>query len=476
MKLLITTAFTLICFFAKSQFTVQVNAPQYKGGIAYLTYYYGKSMNIEDSAAANENGKMVFKKDTKLTPGVYSIVFPGKTKSFDFLAGDDVTEIKIDVPDTTDLVFKSKVTGSKENELFNEYQQYVATKGPLMEHERTAYKNSKTAVDSALHEKKFKEIENDITGYREAIINGKSTSMLAALLKSMKEPPVLIAAPKTKEDSLENYHYYKKHYWDGVSFDDPRIIRSPFFIPKVERYFRQVIPPVPDSIIKEADYLLLLSRSTPQMYRFLLNWLTDEYYYPKYMGQDAVFVHLFEKYHSKGISDWLNEKQIKAISDRAYMVMSNLIGKPAAPLMMSDSNGVEKALYNIKSNFTVIVFWDPSCGHCQHELPRLDSIYKAKWQKEGVTMYAVLTDNSHYSNWKKFINEHNLGAWTHVYETDAEKKAVEDARQPSYRQLYDVIQTPTIYLLDKDKRIIAKKLTMEQLDDLIDTKLKQPSK
>jgi hypothetical protein len=38
--------------------------------------------------------------------------------------------------------------------------------------------------------------------------------------------------------------------------------------------------------------------------------------------------------------------------------------------------------------------------------------------------------------------------------------------------LYDVIQTPTIYLLDKDKKIIAKKLTMEQIDDLLDVKIK----
>jgi hypothetical protein len=35
-----------------------------------------------------------------------------------------------------------------------------------------------------------------------------------------------------------------------------------------------------------------------------------------------------------------------------------------------------------------------------------------------------------------------------------------------------VIQTPTIYLLDKDKKIIAKKLTMEQMDDVLDMKIK----
>lgn len=105
--------------------------------------------------------------------------------------------------------------------------------------------------------------------------------MLAALLVSMKEPPVLNLHPETKEDSLKNYQYYKKHYWDGISFMDDRIIRTPFFLPKLEQYFRNVISPVPDSIIKESDYFLLLARSAPEMYKFLLNWLTDEYINPK---------------------------------------------------------------------------------------------------------------------------------------------------------------------------------------------------
>lgn len=472
MKSVITTALILLCFTAKSQYTVNLHTPQFDSGYAYLTYYYGKNMNVEDSALVDKKGNALFKKETPLQPGVYSIVFPGKSRSFDFLVGDNVTKMDIQVKDTNDLVLNSKVDGSPENALFQKYQEFIASKGPAMEHERSAYMQSKTTADSALHEKNYRELSQQLTNYREKLIEDEPNSMLAALLKSMKEPTLPIPYPKNRQDTLENYNYYKKHYWDGVTFTDKRIIRSPFFVPKVERYFRQIVDQSPDSVIKAADYLLLLSRTTPEMYKFLLNWLTDEYFNPKFMGQDAVFVHLFEKYHSRGVSNWLNEKQMKAITDRAYMVMSNLIGKPAAPLLMADSSGKEIPLYNIKSNFTVVVFWDPSCGHCQQELPKLDSVFKAKWKKEGVAIYAVLTDNSHFKSWKTFIADHKLGDWTHVYETDAEKKKVEDAKLPSYRQLYDVIQTPTIYLLDKDKRIIAKKLTLEQMDELLDTKIK----
>jgi hypothetical protein len=58
-----------------------------------------------------------------------------------------------------------------------------------------------------------------------------------------------------------------------------------------------------------------------------------------------------------------------------------------------------------------------------------------------------------------------------VYQTDVQKKSIEDAKKPSYKQLYDVIQTPTLYLLDKDKRIVAKKLTLEQLNDVLQMKI-----
>ena len=475
MKLIFTFFLFLFAFSNVNAqgYKVTLETPNYKSGLAYLTYYYGKNMNVQDSAAINSQGVAVFTGKAKLPPGVYSIVFPGKNKLYDFLVDkEQVINIKAD---TSDLLNKAQVTGSKENILFQQYQKYVAIKGKLLQEELDAYKNATTKEDSSAHQKKYEEINEELNNYREKIIKEHPESMLAALLTSMKQPGVKDQHPVTRQDSLENYEYYKKHYWDGVTFMDDRIIRTPFFLPKVEQYFRNVVSPVPDSIIKASDYLLLLARSSPEMYKFLLNWLTDEYIYPKYMGQDAVFVHLFEKYHSQGVSSWLNEKQLKTISDRAYMLMSNLIGEQAANLQMVDSNGVSKPLYDVKSDYVVVCFWDPTCGHCQVTVPRLDSIYNAKWKKEGVSMYGVLTENKDLELWKEFIKAKKMNNWINVYETDAQKKIVEQSKQPSYKQLYDVIQTPTLFLLDKNKKIIAKKLTLEQIDDLLNVKIKTPA-
>jgi len=355
----------------------------------------------------------------------------------------------------------------------------VAVKGKQLQIEKEAYNKATTKADSVKHESNYTMYNKELNGYRDSIIKNKPESMMAALLNAMKESPYISKAPVTHQDSVDNYNYYKSHYWDGITFMDERIIRTPFFLPKLERYYREVMPQSADSIIKDIDYKLLLARNAPEMYKFMLNWLTDEYINPKYMGQDAVFVHLFNKYHSKGLSSWLNEKQMETITRRAYMQMSNLIGEKAANLEMLDTAGRLAPLYNVKAPYTVVVFWDPTCGHCKEELPRIDSVYRASWKASNVKIYAVLAEDQK-PEWLKYINEHHIADWVHVYQTKEMGEAITASQKPGYKQLYDVISTPTLYLLDSEKRIIGKKLTWKQLHDLLQVKIsaekKQPNK
>jgi len=431
----------------------------------------GPNLNVEDSAAVNSKGVAVFTGKRKLPPGIYAMVLPGKRITLDFFVDkEQVITVKVD---TTDLVNKTVVTGSKENVLFQQYQQNIAGKGKLLEAERQAFMKSTTKADSALHEANYLKYNKELNDYRESIIKTHPNSMMAVLLKAMKEPKTLGKKMVTHSDSLENYYYYKAHYWDGITFMDDRVLRTPFFLPKFEKFYREIIVPDPDSIIKEADYQLLLARSSPEMYKFLLNWLTDEYLNPKYMGQDAVFVHLFEKYHSKGLTSWLNEKQMETISRRAYMLMANLIGLKAADLEMVDTANKSAPLYQVDAAYTVVCFWDPTCGHCKEELPRIDSIYRASWKAHGVKIYAVLSADSKQDlkpEWIKYIREHNLQDWINVYQTKETETAIQAANKAGYRQLYDITMTPTLYLLDKEKHIIGKKLTWKQLDELLQVK------
>jgi thiol-disulfide isomerase/thioredoxin len=153
--------------------------------------------------------------------------------------------------------------------------------------------------------------------------------------------------------------------------------------------------------------------------------------------------------------------------------MANIMGTAAADIMLPDTSGILTGLYDLKADYTVVVFWDPTCGHCREVLPRLDSFYRAKWKLAGLKMFAVSkeTDGSK-KDWMGFVHDHKLEEWVHVYYSKAEDKMRIEGGIPGYSQLYDIQSFPTLYLLDKEKRIVAKKLAVDQIDDVLQLKRK----
>jgi hypothetical protein len=188
---------------------VTLKTPNYKKGIAFLTYHMGKSLNVEDSAAVNNKGIAIFTGKRRLPGGIYSIVFPGKDKSFDFFISTE--QVITITADTSDLLNKTSVVGSKENILFQEYQKKSAAKIALLNKEKNAYSKATTKEDSALHEKNYAMYNKQLNDYREGIIKKYPTSMMTVILNGMRDPKVLNTKPVTREDSLENYYYYKAH-------------------------------------------------------------------------------------------------------------------------------------------------------------------------------------------------------------------------------------------------------------------------
>ena len=84
----------------------------YKSGIAYLTYYMGKDFILQDSSAVSNTGRSLFKSPKKLAPGIYSIIFPGKRLSTDFLIEK---EQNISIVADTNKLAQTKITGSPAN-------------------------------------------------------------------------------------------------------------------------------------------------------------------------------------------------------------------------------------------------------------------------------------------------------------------------------------------------------------------------
>jgi thiol-disulfide isomerase/thioredoxin len=245
----------------------------------------------------------------------------------------------------------------------------------------------------------------------------------------------------------------------------------------LDTYFKYYIPPHPDSTYKEVKYILLMARTNKEMYAYLLIKFTNKYMNPEFMGQDEVFVNLFKDFYATGDTTFLNAASKKTIIERAYTLMANLVGNQGAELNLTDTSGNKISLYNTKAKFVFLAFWDPSCSHCKTEIPQLDSLYKAKWKGLNVKIYSVNVKENSLNEFKSFIKEKKLSSdWTQVYQSKEERETEQAAGQMNFRQSYDVFKTPTFYLLDEQKRIIAKQLTLEQFDGVIAAKLKDSKK
>ncbi len=464
-----------LAFFSSAQsgYEIKVTFKPFKNEFIYLGHYFGKQYPIIDSALLNDKSETVFKGNKALVPGIYLIGYPKKSGFFEVLV-DKQQKFSINA-DTATMAKGINFTNSSDNIAFNQYQQYMSGAGKEISAAQAKLKASTNAKDSSHWSDELEKTNKKIQAYREDVIKKNPDGILSTLLVAMREPiiPANLKEPKNQADSLSAYQFYKDHYWDGVKFGDGRLAYTTFFEEKLDKYYNQLVVPQPDSVIREIDWMLGFASINAEMTRFLLLKFVNRYLTQRYMWEDAVFVHLFEKYFAQKTYPWLTEAGRKTITDRAYNLMANIMGTPASDIELPDTSGQMTSLYSIPASFTVVCFWDPGCGHCKEVLPKLDSFYQAKWKAIGLKIFAVAKEtDTPKKEWTKFINEHQLQEWQNVYCSRADDKARVDAGVPGYSQLYDVQTFPTLYLLDKDKRIVAKKLTYEQIDEVLELKLK----
>ena len=452
---------------------IQISLKPYpKDTKIYLGTNYGNSKVFADSCILNEKSEGVFKSKDKLTPGIYFLVSPKMSILFDFLV-DDLQQFKI-TADTTDLK-NVLITGSKENEMFKNYSQVVNNLFVELNQIEQNFKTANTEKDSAIFKEAYLVKDKEIKQKRRAYIAENPGSMMSFLLNTMEVPEApSIPIVNGKADSLYPYRYVKDHYWDNIVFNDNRLLRTPFFENKLDDYFKNYISREPDSIISEVQYMLTVAKSGKEIYPFLLFKFTNKYISPEFMGQDKVFLHIYQNFFAKGDTTLLSEASKKSLRERAYSLMANQLGLPAPILVLNDLNEKRFALHNMKATYTFIAFWDPTCSHCKVEIPKLDSIYKASWIKHDIKVIAVNTNAKEMTLWKEFIKDNKLDQWINAYQTDEDlNKEITEGKPTTIRQLYDVFKTPTFYLLDKDKKIVAKNLSIEQFNDFIQSTLKK---
>ncbi len=492
-KLLLAAVF---CFYslvavAQSGYEITINLKNCNDTLAYLTYYQFDKTLIKDTCTTIKNGKIVFKGKEKLDKGIYSLVSQGKSIYFDFFIDENTQKLELKSEATQNIGKELTALNSPLENNFFSYVQYINQQNKDFQAFKQTAKLA-TKKDTLELNNKAKEVEKNINNFEENFITDHKGSYIADVM-NLKAEKLLKDIPKAsngRPDSIQVYNYYKKHYWDNVDFTDDGIIRNPFFNTKLKRYFESVVVMHPDSVFVEIEKIMTKTKPGSLTYKLLLAHFTYTYETSKIMGFDKVFVYMSDKYFKTGKANGIYDDNdvVQKIIKRADKLKPLLIGAMAQDLFMIRAEdfpkmkamGFENAknseemtnvyyknvdqvskmyvkLSEVKADYTVLLFWDVDCGHCQKEVPILLEQYNDLIkEKKDIKVFSVYMQHEG-DKYLKYINENKL-PWINVYDGAHYNNAVEK---------YDVYSTPVIYILDKNKVIKAKRIDASQLKTMI---------
>jgi peroxiredoxin len=463
-KHLFLSLFTFLCISAFSQ-----SQPPPKGGYRYeftvrglqdtivkLGNYFAGATYLKDSAKVDNKGRFVFSGKASLPGGIYLVIFPDKTY-FEFIVNEPGFSIETDLKDPVNSM---KIKGSVENTVF--YQHLDKIIGIQSEGARLqeAMRNAPPDSDSVqIFRSRLAAIDSSLKAFRADMIAQNPTTLVAKIFRMMDDP-VVPEAPRKEDGSMDStfaYRYYKAHYLDNLDLMDDRLMRTPIMSKKIEYYLKNLVLQLPDSIIKEADYLISKTKPEKEIFRYLVVYILNEYIKSNLMGMDAVYVHMVDKYYATGLASWVDDATLFRMKDQANKSRKILLDRPAPPFRILTDKGTKVNLYSLNKEYVVLFFYDPDCGHCKKETPKLKKAYdqmKANGIDIEVMAISIVPEEQ---KWRDFIKQEQLD-WINGFDPTYESE---------FRREYDIPSTPKIFVLDKNKKIIAKQIDVEKIEELI---------
>ncbi len=454
-KKFIFTAFVCFTFInlysQESAYSIHFKIKGLNDSLLYLASYYGDKNTIADTAY-RKNGKYTFDGNTSLPGGVYFLVSQEKTKLIEFIV-DKEQEFTI-TTDTTEMILNTKIQGSFENEIFFDYVHFTESLHKLANSLNQELKDP--GLTDAIREKKtqvLNVINDSINKYKVKLLREHPNHIISIIFRTIQQieiPDTL--DPQHPDYKRIQYQIYKDNYWNNIGLHDPRILRTPVFYDKLSVFFDKVVYQHPDSIIKEIDKVLSRTDSSDIVFNYLIWHFIEQYDQEEIMGMDKVFVHLARNYFGDSTRVRTSESVVKKIRDRAEKVAPLLIGNKAPNLILLDTANTFTSFYNIKSDYLLLFFYDYDCGVCKKEIKILKPLIDST--SFDIKVFSVCTDTN-LAKWKDKIQQYKIQDWVNV---NATRSITE-----SYHDLYDIYATPMIYLLNREREIIAKKISANQL-------------
>ncbi|MCA1761669.1 MAG: redoxin domain-containing protein [Cryomorphaceae bacterium] len=438
----------------------------------YLANYYGEKLYYADTTRADANGNFSFKGLEEEKEGKYAVVLPGP-RYFEIIIADG-EEIEMH-SDTADLTGGMNVLKSENNTIVYEYMDYLKERRTEREKllEKLEANEGKPRVTKKIKEE-YNALNDKVTAYQKKIVDENPDKFAAKEIAVSidPEPPVEIRDDKTKA-----YYYYKKHYFDNIDLKDDRLVRTPVFHGKLDNFLNKTLIQDPDTVTDAMDQLIEKLEPGSDMFKYVVHYATYNFETSQIMGMDKAFVHMVDTYYTNDLAFWMDEERLETIREKADQKRYTLIGFEAPELILQDTAGTWVSTHrDLKEKYVVLFFYDPDCGHCKKETPKLVEFYK-DYDKDLLGIYAVSSDN--LDKRKKFIEKYEMDS---IYNVGIPQKAFDDAdfatrlittgksnlKSLKYQETFDVFSTPKVIILDENREIRAKDIGVDKIAELIE--------
>ena len=387
-------------------------------------------------------GNFEIQLDSTISQGVYRLVYALPQEEFNF---DIIYNTKEDIVLSFNAETGVKYQSSKENNLLTSYTKSMYSVSKSIS-EFFRQKNTDSSVLNSYFEnqrKTQKEFEKESEG-----------SLALHFIKA-NNPYI----PEKAVDLKSYLHNIKTHFFDHVDFNNKTLQSSNFLIERVLNYVI-AIPSKNNDVATgyknniDAIYLAM-KEADPKIKGVLLKvlWkqMADESF-------DEVANHITDQYLME-IAQSLNDRELI----RELIEFKRIsIGVKAPEFSFNIKNGnsnTAQSLYDLDTaNKYAIVFWSSTCSHCLREIPLLHKYIKTlKKNQLQVIAFGLEDDDDQYQwknqtyNYPEFIHVLGLGKWDNETGNN-----------------YNINETPTYFVLDKDKNIIAKPEDLEAFMAFID--------
>ena len=448
----------------------------------FLGHYFAKneSMYVSDTVVL-KNGSGVFRGNKKLAKGVY-FIYNNKNRLFNIIIGDH-QEFGI-VADTTDFVNLTRFTNSLENDVFYEFQRYFTDRTKLRQQLNEQFQNATSDADKNSIRIQLQELNREYFEFIEKLADANSNLYVSRFLKALVPPDIhLPEPPKDADGNVSDneflYRWYRAHFFDNFNIFDPDMLRTPLYEEKLMDYLTRVIPQHPDTICIEVDKILMKVRDNDEIFRTILITVFNHYASSKVIVHENVWVHIAEKWYIP-FSTWSADDYIEKLKTEVTNRKPNLIGHLAPPIEMlmvlptdhfkaaaldtaikfnvHAGTQVQDFRKTLKSKYTVLFFWDYSCGHCKQSIQELFQVWEELKDKglQVITIQAVSSREAK-GKWIDLVNEYNLFGWINAWTPYTWE----------HKETYNISSFPTMYLLDEDYKIILKNIVPETLREVI---------